>query len=167
RLEQTHDRGITGPPGDALLEVDSWLQLMVTTVLSYSGLAENAPCAADPGGPPHAPPDLRLRVYRLASPGNHVLVGSTHPSPTTLRDLKRVPDDADRVTLRTGDRARIEVISDRDGYLTVFNVGPAGTFNLLYPDDLTIATVQPARTALRVANVVLTPPAGRERVYAV
>src|SRR4051794_24017529 len=167
RLDRARERGITVPPGDELLEVDSWLKLMVTTVLTYSGLAENAPCPADPGGPASAPPDLHLRVYRLASANSYVLVGSTHPSPTTLRDLKRVPDDADRVTLRTGDRARIEVVSDRDGYLTVFNVGPAGTFNLLYPDDLTKATLQPGRTALRVANVVLTPPAGRERVYAV
>src|SRR3954467_15113625 len=104
RLDQARDRGIT-PPGDELLEVDSWLQLMVTTVLSYTGLAENAPCPADPGGPASAPPDLLLRVYRLASRERFVLVGSTHPAPATLRDLKRVPDDADRLTLRIGDLA--------------------------------------------------------------
>jgi hypothetical protein len=168
RLERLRESGAAPQPGE-LEEVDSWLELMVTTVLSYSGLAENAPAAADAGDPSKAPSpvDLRLRVYRYAAPGNYVLVGSTHPSPTTLRDLKRVPDDPDRVTLRTGDRARIDVVCDREGCLTVFNVGPAGTFNLLYPDDLARPQRHPGGTPLRVVNVLLTPPAGRERLYAV
>jgi hypothetical protein len=136
---------------------------MVTTVLSYSGLGETVAAPA----PTSSAVDLRLRVYRYAAPGGYVLVGSTHPAPTTLRDLKRMPDDPDRVTLRTGDRARIEVVCDREGYLTVFNVGPAGTFNLLHPDDVAKSRKHPGRTPLRVVNVLLTPPAGRERLYAV
>lgn len=170
RLERLREgEGEPSTVPDDLDEVDSWLQLMVTTVLSYSGLAENAPCAADAGGPsrPTQPIDLRLRVSRLVSANTYVLVGSTHPMPTTLRDLKRVPDDPDRVTLRTGDRARIEVVCDREGYVTVFNVGPAGTFNLLYPDDLARTEKHSGRSPLRVVNVLLTPPAGRERLYAV
>lgn len=163
RLEGT---GRTDEPPE-LLEVDSWLQELVTTVLSHSGLAEDPATTVGASGPSNAPPDLRLRVYRLAGPNSHVLVASTHPMPTTLRDLQRVPDDADRVALRTGDRVRLEAVCDRGGHLTVFNVGPAGTFNLLYPDDLGRATAQPAREPLRVANVMLTPPAGRERLYAV
>src|SRR5258708_6453994 len=59
RLDQARDRGITGPPGDELLEVDSWLPLMVTTVLTYSGLAQHAPCPADPGG--HVQPGVPRR----------------------------------------------------------------------------------------------------------
>jgi hypothetical protein len=62
---------------------------------------------------------------------------------------------------------KVEVVCDREGYLTVFNVGPHGTLNLLWPDDLARVAVQPARTALQVANVLLTPPAGQERLYAV
>src|SRR5262249_36924458 len=90
RLERLR-HGETPAGTDDLAGVDSWLELMVTTVLTYSGLAGEA----DAGGPPQRdsrPPDVRLRVHRLVTPGNYVLVGSTHPVPTTLRDLKRVPD---------------------------------------------------------------------------
>jgi hypothetical protein len=153
-----------------LLEASAWLDQMVTTVIEHSGLAENLPCPAGTGGPARPAAnavDLRLRVQRRVAPGSYVLVGSTHPAPTTLRDLKRIPDDPDRVALRTGDRVKLEVVCDRDGYLTVFNVGPQGAFNLLWPDDLAQVAPQPARLPLRVASVVLTPPAGQERLYAV
>jgi hypothetical protein len=66
---------------------------------------------------------------------------------------------------------RIEVSTDRAGFLTVFNVGPTGTLNLLYPDgdpQLTIPPppVEPNRP-LHIVDVEMTPPAGRERVFAV
>jgi hypothetical protein len=158
-------------PSDAsrpLLEASSWLELMVTSVLEHSGLAENLPCAAGAGGPPRASAvDLRLRVQRRLGPGSYVLVGSTQPQPTTLRDLQRMPDDPDWVLLRTGDRVKLEVLCDREGFLTIFNVGPRGTLNLLWPDDTARVVVQPARVLLQVASVVLTPPAGQERLYAV
>src|SRR5205807_2594104 len=96
-----------------------------------------------------------------------VLVASTHPSPTELRDLQRLPDDPDRVVLHTGDLVRVEVVCDREGYLTVFNVGPRGALHLLWPDDLARVAVQLAGVPLQVARVVLTPPAGQERLYAV
>ncbi len=155
--------------GRALLETSSWLDLMVTSVLIHSGLAENLPCPAGTGGParPAAAPDLRLRVQRRLASGSYVLVASTHPQPTVLRDLKRMPDDPDRVVLRTGDQVKVEVVCDRDGYLTVFNIGPHGTLNLLWPEASARAVAQPARQPLQVVNVVLTPPAGRERLYAV
>jgi hypothetical protein len=156
------------PAGQELLEASDWLELLTTTVLYHAGLAGNLPDAADAGGPAkEAAVDLRVRVHRLAGPGRHVLVGSTHPVPTTVRDMRRVPDDPDRVTLRTGDEVRVEVVCDRAGYLTVFNVGPQGALNLLWPADPAQASVQPAQVPLQVASVVLTPPAGQERLYAV
>jgi hypothetical protein len=166
-------KGPTQPLPEAgrdLLETSSWLDLLVTTVLEHSGLADELSYPAGPGGPARQPQpavDLRLRVQRQFAPGSYVLVASTHPQPTTLRDLKRMPDDPDRVALRTGDRVKVEVLADRDGYLTVFNVGPHGTLNLLWPDDPARAVPQPAGVPLQVASVVLTPPAGQERLYAV
>jgi hypothetical protein len=47
--------------------------------------------------------------------------------------MKKVPPSQDHVWLRTRDRVRIGVGSDRRGFLTVFNFGPSGTLNLLYP----------------------------------
>src|SRR5262249_34914217 len=89
-----------------------------------------------------------------------------HPR-AVLRDLKRVPEEADRVTLRTGDRVRLLVECNRTGYLTVYNVGPSGTLNLLWPHDLKRPKRQEAGAALLVADVEVTPPVGVERVYAV
>src|SRR5438132_784414 len=81
------------------------------------------------------------------------------------RDLKRLPEDPDRVALRTGDRVKVEVVCDREGYLTVFNVGPQGALNLLWPADPARVAVQPARMPVQV-KVAMTPPAGQERLYA-
>jgi hypothetical protein len=168
-LDRRDSAGAVPEASRELLETSSWLDLVVTTVLAHSGLAENLPSPAGTGGPsrPVKPPELCVRVQRRLGPGNYVLVGSTHPQPTVLRDLKRVPDDPDRVALRTGDQVKVEVLCDRDGYLTVFNVGPHGALNLLWPDAPDRARVQPARQTLEVARVVLTPPAGQERLYAV
>src|SRR5215212_4354164 len=84
-------------------------------------LAGPSPGDSFHGAPPEAaaPPELRLRVLREAGPGRFVAVASTHAAPMALRDLRRVPDDADRVYLRTGDRVRLEVVCDTPGYLTV------------------------------------------------
>ena len=153
--------------GRELLEASGWLELMVTTVIEHSGLTENPACPAGPGGPAKTPVDLRLRVLRRLGPGSYLLVGSTHPQPTLLRDLKRVPDDPDRVALRTRDQVKVEVVCDREGYLSVFNIGPQGTLNLLWPDEARPSAPQPAGVPLEVARVVLTPPAGQERLYAV
>jgi hypothetical protein len=151
-----------------LLEASGWIEQMITTVLTHSSLFENPPLPADAGGPATTGDShLRLRVLRQTGPIQFQPVASTHPAPMVLRDLRRIPEDVDRVTLRTGDRVRLEVHSDRDGYLTVFNVGPSGTLNLLYPEDPGRTVPCKARTPLLIDGVQMTPPAGRERVYAV
>ena len=121
-----------------------------------------------------APVDLRLIVSRQVNPYSYVPVAATHPQPRpgrVTRDMKKVPPSPDQVRLRTGDHVRIEVGSDRPGFLTVFNVGPTGTLNLLYPDgDSQHARppppIEPNRP-LHIIDVEMTPPAGRERLFAV
>ena len=60
-------------------------------------------------------------------------------------------------------------LPSRTGFLTVFNVGPAGTLNLLYPeaDAQNPARQIIANQPLHIIDVELTPPAGRERLFAV
>jgi hypothetical protein len=97
-------------------------------------------------------------------------VATTHPQRDRLtRDMKRVPKPPDQVRLRTGERVRVEAVADRAGYLTVFNVGPAGHLNLLYPDTLSADAPAPAEAhrPLSIPDVEMTPPAGRERLFAV
>jgi serine/threonine protein kinase len=118
-----------------------------------------------------APVNVRLTVARREGGGIYVPLAGSHPKPRGLtRDMKKVPPLPDQIGLRTGDRVRIEVVADRDGFVTVFNVGPTGHLNLLYPDPAT-ATNQsvpvPANGPLHVTDVALTPPAGNERLFAV
>jgi serine/threonine protein kinase len=113
---------------------------------------------------------LRLNVSRLVNAGRYEHVAATHPRPDRLtRDMKRVPKSPDQVCLRTGDQVRIEAVADRPGYLTVFNVGPAGHLNLLYPDPLSLDSPAPveAHRPLNIPDVEMTPPAGQERLFAV
>jgi hypothetical protein len=150
--------------GHPLVEVDQWIEQMIDSVLVHAGLLANPPLPADAGGPSV---ELRLRVLRQTGRDQFQPVASTHPAPMVLRDLRRVPEDPDRVTLRTGDRVRLEVNCNHDGYLTVFNLGPAGTLNLLHPENASQTAPVKARMPLLIADVELTLPAGRERVYAV
>ncbi len=136
---------------------------MIDSVLSHSGILEDTPIPVDET----SKIDLRLRVFREIGSLQFVPVASTHASPMVLRDLRRVPDDADRVILRTGDRVRLEVKCDRGGFVTVFNVGPTGTMNLLLPETAGIAVEIHAGTPLLIADIEMRPPAGKERVYAV
>jgi hypothetical protein len=124
--------------------------------------------------PCQAPVDLRLIVSRQVSPLKFVPVASTHPQPPSTRptrDMKKVPPAPDQVRLHTGDRVRIEVSADRAGSLTVFNVGPTGTLNLLYPDgDPQHASPPPPivpNRPLHIVDVEMTPPVGRERLFGV
>jgi hypothetical protein len=74
------------------------------------------------------------------------------------------------IRLRTGDRVRIEVIVGREGYVTVFAIGPTGQPSLLYPNEPSTATLPTpveAHRPLHVVDVELTPPTGRERLFAV
>jgi serine/threonine protein kinase len=114
-----------------------------------------------------ADPHLRLSVCRQGEHGVFVPAAAAPPPPERmLRDLRRVPPRPGAVELHTGDRVRIEVESDRAGFVTVFNVGPTGNLNLLYPDNpVAPAAVTPGRP-LHVLDVALTPPAGTERVFA-
>jgi len=120
-----------------------------------------------------SPADLRLIVSRQASPLSFVPVAATHPQEPAgrvTRDMKKVPPSPDQVRLRTGDRVRIEVVANREGYVTVFNVGPTGNLNLLHPEDpdrLSAPSPVPADRPLHVVDVEMTPPAGRERLFAV
>jgi serine/threonine protein kinase len=124
--------------------------------------------AAPPGQTVSFP--LRLRISREAERAHYVPVAPAPPARAVLRDMKRVPPQPDRIPLRTGDRVRLEVRAGQDGFLTVCNVGPQGHVNLLYPHPqagesatAAIAGQQP----LQIEDIQLTPPAGREHVFAV
>jgi serine/threonine protein kinase len=128
----------------------------------------------EPPAPRPAPVDLRLVVSRQVSPLSYVPVAATHPQPPpgrVTRDMKKVPQSPDQVRLRTGERVRIDVLTDQPGFLTVFNVGPTGTLNLLYPDvDPRGASPTPRiepNQPLHIVDVEMTPPAGPERLFAV
>jgi hypothetical protein len=134
-------------------------QLLADTLILPPGAADRP-----------APVELRLAVSRLAGPDTYQPVAATHPGPGVLtRDLKKVPRPPDQVRLATGDRVRIEVVADRAGYLAVFNIGPTGSLNLLHPDDQAVATplLTEAHQPVQILDIELTPPAGRERVFAV
>lgn len=158
------DRAAAPPALRDLLRVDARVRELEQTIASRCALPGNPATPADPGGA-WSGPRLCVALHRDVG-GRFVPLAATSPR-AALRDLRRVPDDAERVTLRTGDRVRIEVDCDRDGHLTVFNVGPRGAVNLLWPDDLERPAVRRAGEVLRVADVEVTPPAGAERVYAV
>jgi hypothetical protein len=121
-----------------------------------------------------APVDLRLIVSHQVSPHSFVPVAATHPQPRpgrVTRDMKKVPPSPDHVWLRTPDRVRIEVGSDRPGFLTVFNVSPAGTLNLLYSSgdpehDDVMSAIKPSHP-LHFVDVEMTRPVGHERLFPV
>jgi serine/threonine protein kinase len=121
-----------------------------------------------PGSAPRAPVNLRLLVSRQLDPYQVVPVASSCCQPERfLRDFKRVPQAPERVVLHTGDRVHLEVLADQPGYVTVFNVGPTGNLNLLYPaDPHAMPQPWPANRPLPILDVELTPPAGRERLVA-
>jgi serine/threonine protein kinase len=132
-------------------------------------LADTLLRAAGPAGPAPAV-RLRLTVSRQVDRHTFVPVATTQPAPEPLlRDIRRVPRQPERVEAHTGDRLRIEVETDRPGYLTVFNVGPTGNLNLLYPAEPG-GVARPAEVAadrpLHILDVELSPPAGRERLFA-
>jgi serine/threonine protein kinase len=120
---------------------------------------------------PAARAEVRLTVARWEGGTSYAPVATTHPVPVgVVRNLSKVPPLPARAGLRTGDRVRIEVVADRDGFVTVFNVGPTGHLDLLYPDPATeggTLTPLPANHPLHVCDVALTPPAGIERLFAV
>jgi hypothetical protein len=118
---------------------------------------------------PAAPVQLRLTVGRQVGANQYVPVAATAATQPrgVMRNMTKVPPEPDCVALRTGDRVRVEVVADQDGFFTVFNVGPTGQLNLLYPEsDGTCVPVR-ANEPLHVTDVAMTPPAGDERLFAV
>jgi hypothetical protein len=156
---------LTSLPHPDLAEVCRRIDEMMATVADGSGVLENLPPPADAGGLPGGVA-LRLRVSRLVS-GVWQTVASTAARPCVVRDMRRVPADADRVVLRTGERVRVEVECDRAGHLLVFNVGPRGAVHVLFPEREGEAGRVRERETVPIAQVVMAPPAGRERLYAV
>jgi serine/threonine protein kinase len=123
-----------------------------------------------PDRPHQASVRLHLTVSRQAGRHTFLPLASTQPpAENFVRDMRVVPRQPERVDVYTGDRLRIEVETDRPGFVTVFNVGPTGNLNLLYPAEPSRAA-QPIPVAagrpLHVLDVELTPPAGRERLFA-
>jgi serine/threonine protein kinase len=111
---------------------------------------------------------VRLTVSRQVDRHTFVATGTNRPAPERfLRDMRVVPREPERVDLRTGDVLRIEAEADRAGFLTVFNVGPTGNLNALLPAEPARgpAAAEPGRP-VPVLDVELTPPAGRERLFA-
>src|SRR5262249_31882017 len=110
-------------------------------------------------------------VARWEGGDTYVPVAATHQAPPrTTRNLTKVPPLPARAGLRTGDRVRIEVAFDHDGFVTVFNVGPTGHLSMLYPDPAAAVSAPsplPATRPLQISDVELTPPAGVERLFAV
>jgi serine/threonine protein kinase len=123
--------------------------------------------------PVSSPPgsvSLRLTVSRQVDRYAFLPVATTRPlAERFVRDMRRVPREPERVDLRTGDRVRLEVETDRDGFVTVFNVGPTGNLNLLYPANpayLARPTAVKGGQPLQVLEIELTPPTGQERLFA-
>jgi serine/threonine protein kinase len=122
---------------------------------------------AAPGPVSAAPVNLRLLVSRQVDQDTFVPVAATAaPAEGVLRDMRQVPPAPGSVRLRTGDRVRLEVVADRPGHVSVFNVGPTGNLNLLYPAEGASPPLLPAHRTLHVQDVQLTPPQGRERLFA-
>ena len=117
-----------------------------------------------------APVNLQLVVSRLVSRECYKPIAATQPTVASLsRDMKKVPRPPEQVSLRTGDRVRVEVVCDRPGYVTIFNVGPTGNLNLLYPDEDVGTQTAPveANKPLHILDVEMQPPTGPERLFAV
>ena len=118
---------------------------------------------------PAASAGRQLRVSRATAHG-YQPVAAEAPLPSPTRNMKKVPPAPPRMYLRTGDRVRIEVTADRDAFVTVFNVGPTGDFNLLYPEGPRPPAPQPdvrAGNVLTILDVEMAPPKGRERLAAI
>ncbi len=120
------------------------------------------------------PAHIHLIVKRQVAHGTFVpVVASQSRSAVVSRDMTKVPASPDHVSLRTGDRIRIEIVADRAGHFTVFNIGPTGNLNLLFPEEepatggLFTSPLIPANYSIVIRDIEMTPPAGCERLFAV
>jgi serine/threonine protein kinase len=152
---------------------------LVADPVRRSGLAEFAAglrgslnqLLADSLVPPSsgpAGPAVRLTVARWGIDGSYTPIAAAQRElPRLTRNLEVVPSEPEGVVLRTGDRVRVEVSADHDGYLTVFNVGPTGDLTLLHPARQGTPSAVPANQPVVIGEVLVRPPAGSERVFAV
>lgn len=126
-----------------------------------------ADCLTLPAEDRTRPVQLRLLLSRQAHGTRIPLTASSPPQESILRDLRRVPRSPDRLQLRSGQRICVEVVADQPGYLTVFNIGPTGNLNLLYPVTSGVAPRRlEAHEVLPIVDVELLPPTGTERLFA-
>jgi serine/threonine protein kinase len=115
-----------------------------------------------------APVELRLEISRKAADGWRPMAATQPPADSLSRDIRRVPPRPAQARVRTGEPLRLEVEANQPGYLAVFNVGPTGNLNLLYPViEYGDSPIVEADRAVRIDDLVLSPPAGRERMFAV
>lgn len=164
-LERIIRAGLAGKPADRPNMAD----FVAVLRGSLNQLLADALGALGSGAPTGGSVNLHLVVSRRVEGNTYELVAAKKPSAARRsRDMKKVPAPPAQVRLRTGDWVRIEVIADQLGYLTVFNIGPTGNLNLLYPDDFDVTLGPPlaANKPLHVLDVELTPPIGRERLVA-
>src|SRR5262245_18175455 len=98
--EETASRVRRASDAAELVQACHWIDEMMATVAEGSGLLAGAGAV-----------ELRLAVSQLVG-GAYQPVASTHARPCVVRDLRRIPEDPNRVTLRTGDRVRVEVTCD-------------------------------------------------------
>lgn len=135
-------------------------------------LTTHVAAAVESDPPAQSAVNLMLRIWKRQASTRSAVTPRTPQLPTT-RNLRRVTKEPPVVDLRTGDHIQIEVTADRDGYLTVFNVGSQGDLNLLYPDPEfgdrrggcpDLQAHQPLRI---LDDVELTPPPGLERLWAI
>jgi hypothetical protein len=153
---------------DALPERRPSLRDFVATLRgSLNQLLADALSAAPAGR--QAAPDLRIQVCRWLDDRTFAPVATTNAGAAGLsRNMTVVPPSPERVILHTGDLVRVEVVADRDGYVTVFNIGPTGDLTLLYPEQPQgEAPLIHANRPVQILEVVMKPPTGTERLFAV
>jgi len=116
------------------------------------------------------PVDLRLVVSRQEGSQFRPIAATQARAERSCRDMQKVPATPEQVRLVTGERVRLEVCASQSGHVVVFNVGPTGNLNLLFPEQVPASTaagtIQPNQP-LHILDVELTPPAGRERLCAI
>lgn len=111
---------------------------------------------------------LRLEVSRRTVDGWRLVAATQPPADSLSRDIRRVPPRPSQTRVRTGEPLRLEVAANRSGYLAVLNVGPTGNLNLLYPVvEYGDSSIVAANRAVRIDDLLLAPPAGKERMFAV
>lgn len=101
--------------------------------------------------------DLSIRVTRETSRGIVNLPSMSHSSRVVRRDM----GEPRTVAARTGDDVLIQVGSKETGFVTVFNIGPKGNFNLISQG----VEIGAQNSMLR--EITLVAPAGVERLIAI